>query len=82
MSSQALLDKFPRPQVAAKREGVTPQQYREEQQAKLQAARQATGDGQEQMAATNGDAQANGNSAAGGDNGPGVVHRHPLRRKT
>ena len=28
MSSQALLDKFPRPQVAAKREGVTPQQYR------------------------------------------------------
>ena len=43
MSSQALLDKFPRPQVAAKREGVTPQQYREEQQAKLQAARQATG---------------------------------------
>ena len=69
MSSQALLDKFPRPQVAAKREGVTPQQYREEQQAKLQAARQASGDGQEHMAATNGDAQANGNSSPA-DNGP------------
>ena len=68
MSSQALLDKFPRPQVAAKREGVTPQQYRQQQQAKLQAARQAT-DGQEQMAATNSDAQANGNSAPAGENG-------------
>ena len=68
MSSQALLDKFPRPQVAAKREGVTPQQYREEQQAQLQAARQAT-DGQEQMAATNGDAQADGNSAQAVTNG-------------
>ena len=68
MSSQALLNKFPRPQVAAKREGLTPQQYREEQQAKLQAARQVT-DGQEQMPATNGDAQASGNSAQAGDNG-------------
>ena len=68
MSSQALLDKFPRPQVAAKREGVTPQQYRQQQQAKLQAARQAT-DGQEQMAATNSDAQASGNSAQAGANG-------------
>jgi uncharacterized protein (DUF1800 family) len=68
MSSQALLDKFPRPQVAAKREGVTPQQYREEQQAKLQATRQAT-DGQQQMPATNGDAEANGNSSPA-DNGP------------
>ncbi len=68
MSSQALLDKFPRPQVAAKREGVTAQQYRQEQQAKLQAARQAT-DGQEQTAATNSDAQADGNSAQAGNNG-------------
>ncbi len=68
MSSQALWDQFPRPQVAAKREGVTPQQYRQQQQAKLQAARQAS-DGQEQMAATNSDAQANGNSAQAGDNG-------------
>jgi uncharacterized protein (DUF1800 family) len=68
MSSQALLDKFPRPQVAAKREGVTPQQYREEQQAKLQAARQVT-DGQQPMAAANSDAPANGDSAPA-DNGP------------
>ena len=70
MSSQTLLDKFPRPQVAAKREGVTPQQYRQEQQAKLKAARQAA-DGQEQMpAATNSDVPANGNSAEAGSNGP------------
>ncbi len=68
MSSQALWDQFPRPKAAAKREGVTPQQYKQQQQAKLQAARQAT-DGQEQMAATNSDAQANGNSAQAGDNG-------------
>jgi uncharacterized protein (DUF1800 family) len=68
MSSQALLDKFPRPKAAAKREGVTPQQYRQEQQAKLQAARQAT-DGQEQMAATNSDAQSIDNSAQPGNNG-------------
>jgi uncharacterized protein (DUF1800 family) len=55
MSSEALLQKFPRPQVAAKREGVSPQEYRKEQQQKLQAARQAA-----QQAADNrqpGDAQ-------------------------
>jgi len=67
MSSQALLDKFPRPKAAAQREGVTPQQYRQQQQAKLQAARQAT-NGQEQMAA-NGDAQSNDNSAQVGNAG-------------
>ncbi|PYU26712.1 MAG: hypothetical protein DMG32_09385 [Acidobacteria bacterium] len=41
MSSEALLERFPRPQVAARREGVSPQEYRKEQQEKLQAAREA-----------------------------------------
>ena len=41
MSAEALLEKFPRPAVAARREGVSPQEYRKEQQEKLQAARQA-----------------------------------------
>jgi hypothetical protein len=54
MSSAALLEKFPRPAVAAKREGITPQEYRKQQQEKLQAARQAAenrqgADGQQQM---------------------------------
>src|SRR5438445_4049373 len=49
MSSEALLDKFPRPAVAAKREGVSPQEYRKEQQDKLQAARQAAEAQQDQM---------------------------------
>src|ERR1700722_19276495 len=69
MSSEALLEKFPRPAVAAKREGITPQEYRKEQQEKLQAARQAAenrqgADGQQQMTAQapgqlNDDAQQN-----------------------
>src|SRR5690348_14476534 len=46
MSSEALLVRFPRPAVAAKREGVSPQEYRKEQQERLQAARQAA-DGQQ-----------------------------------
>ena len=41
MSSEALLERFPRPAVAARREGVSPQEYRKEQQEKVQAARQA-----------------------------------------
>jgi len=54
MSSEALLEKFPRPAVAAKREGITPQEYRKEQQEKLQAARQSAenrqgADSQQQM---------------------------------
>ena len=47
MSSETLLTKFPRPQIAARREGVTPEEYRKQQQEKLQAARQAAdGSGQ------------------------------------
>jgi uncharacterized protein (DUF1800 family) len=54
MSSQTLLQKFPRPQVAAQREGISPQEYRKEQQEKRQATRQVaetqpSADGQQQM---------------------------------
>ena len=54
MSSEALLQKFPRPQVAAKREGISPQEYRKEQQEKRQAEQrdaetQQSADGQQQM---------------------------------
>jgi uncharacterized protein (DUF1800 family) len=41
MSSESLLQKFPRPALAAKREGISPEEYRKKQQEKLQAARQA-----------------------------------------
>jgi hypothetical protein len=46
MSSEALLQKFPRPQVAAKREGISPQEYRKQQQEKRQEALQAAEAGQ------------------------------------
>lgn len=54
MSSEALLARFPRPAVAARREGISPQEYRKEQQEKLQAARQGaeaqgSGNSQTQM---------------------------------
>ncbi|MCU1342227.1 MAG: hypothetical protein JWN92_1650, partial [Candidatus Acidoferrum typicum] len=41
MSSSKLLDEFPQPQVAARREGVSIEEYRKEQQARVQAAMQA-----------------------------------------
>jgi uncharacterized protein (DUF1800 family) len=82
MSSEALLQKFPRPAVAAKREGISPQEYRNEQREKLQAARQAAesqqnGDSQEEMSSEprakesqqNEDAQTSGSSQQGGNNG-------------
>jgi uncharacterized protein (DUF1800 family) len=73
MSSEALLEKFPRPAVAAKREGVTPQEYRKEQQEKRQAAQQSTetqqsGDSQQEQMRDQGSAQANGNSGQSGNN--------------
>jgi uncharacterized protein (DUF1800 family) len=76
MSSEALLEKFPRPAVAARREGITPQEYRKEQQEKLQAARQAAenrqgADSQQQMrdqtpGQPNDDAQQNENMTPSG----------------
>lgn len=84
MSSEALLERFPRPAVAARREGLSPQEYRKEQQEKLQAARQApeaqqNGENQQQMSdqasgEPNGDsqhaetAQPNAASQASGSN--------------
>jgi len=73
MSSEALLQKFPRPQIAAKREGITPQEYRKEQQEKLRAARQAMGaESQPEQMAANGDTSngetSNGNTPQSGGN--------------
>ena len=42
MSSSKLLDEFPQPQVAARREGVSIEEYRKEKQARLQEAMQAS----------------------------------------
>jgi uncharacterized protein (DUF1800 family) len=41
MSSARLYDEFPQPQVAARREGVSVEEYRKEQQARMQEAIQA-----------------------------------------
>jgi uncharacterized protein (DUF1800 family) len=69
MSSEALLEKFPRPQVAAQREGISPQEYRKEQQEKLQAARQAADAQQDQMSGQpNADSQQSGNAQQSGNN--------------
>jgi uncharacterized protein (DUF1800 family) len=43
MSSAKLLDEFPQPQVAARRAGVSVEEYRKEQQARMQGAMQANG---------------------------------------
>jgi len=81
MSSEDLLQKFPRPAVAAKREGISPEEYRKEQQAKLQARRQAaetqqSADNPQEMSSEpkaeesqqNESAQPSGNSQQGGNN--------------
>jgi uncharacterized protein (DUF1800 family) len=41
MSSAKLYDEFPQPQVAARREGISVEEYRKEQQARIQEAMQA-----------------------------------------
>jgi uncharacterized protein (DUF1800 family) len=68
MSSEALLEKFPRPQVAAQREGISPQEYRKEQQEKLQAARQAADARQDQIGRANADSQQGENAQQSGNN--------------
>jgi uncharacterized protein (DUF1800 family) len=45
MSSENLLDEFPQPQLAAKREGITVEEYRKEQQDRAKQAMAANGDG-------------------------------------
>src|SRR5438309_6712423 len=51
MSSEALLERFPRPAVAAKREGISPQEYRKQQQEKRQAAQAAQQSAESQQSA-------------------------------
>jgi uncharacterized protein (DUF1800 family) len=60
MSSAKLLNEFPQPQVAARREGVSIEEYRKEQQAAQQQANR-------QMNASMGDQQDGDGSSAGGD---------------
>jgi uncharacterized protein (DUF1800 family) len=45
MSSTKLLEEFPQPQVAARREGVTVEEYRKEQRERVQQAMQTNGAG-------------------------------------
>jgi uncharacterized protein (DUF1800 family) len=67
MSSAKLLNEFPQPQVAARREGVSIEEYRKEQQEKQQAANR-------QMNAAMGDQQTGDAAGAGGD-----PNRSPLQ---
>ena len=48
MSSAKLLDEFPEPQVAARREGITVEEYRKEQQEQMRAAMQSSMQGETQ----------------------------------
>lgn len=67
MSSAKLLDEFPQPQVAARREGISLEEYRKEQQARRQAlAAQDQGQDQRNGPAQPGSAEAN--SAPPADN--------------
>ena len=73
MSSEALLEKFPRPAVAAKREGITKQEYRKEQQEKRQVAQpspdpQQTAENQQEQMSDQGSGQETNNSAQSGTN--------------
>ncbi len=62
MSNAKLIQDFPRPQVAAKREGITVEEYRKQQQAQQRAAQQAMtagGNGDQQGGQSNGAAAQN-----------------------
>ena len=48
MSSAKLLDEFPEPQLAARREGITVEEYRKEQQEQMRAAMQPSMQGENQ----------------------------------
>jgi len=75
MSSAKLLDEFPQPQVAARREGVSLEEYRKEQQERMRSVRQAMqadGDSMDdpgQMNPGNMDPDANLGKAKGGGKG-------------
>ena len=49
MTSAELLDQFPQPQVAARREGVSADEYRKEQQARMRDAKQAVSDQEDEV---------------------------------
>ncbi len=61
MSSTKLLDEFPEPQVAARRQGITVEEYRKQQQEQMRAAMQSSMQGESQsepqQAETQGNAQ-------------------------
>jgi uncharacterized protein (DUF1800 family) len=61
MSSAKLLDEFPEPQVAARREGITVEEYRKKQQEQMRAAMQSSMQGETpsepQQTGTQGSAQ-------------------------
>ncbi len=61
MSSAKLLDEFPEPQVAARRQGITVEEYRKEQQEQMRSAIQSAMQGETQsepqQAGTQGNAQ-------------------------
>jgi uncharacterized protein (DUF1800 family) len=48
MSSEKLLDEFPEPKVAARREGITVEEYRKEQQERMRSTMQASMEGETQ----------------------------------
>jgi uncharacterized protein (DUF1800 family) len=92
MSSEALLQRFPTPAVAARREGISPQEYRKEQQEKRQAAQESAQaqqiPDQQQMSdrsngSSNGDLQPtdaagqNGASQSGGKSQPSSANKPP-----
>src|SRR6202162_1886856 len=61
MSSAKLLDEFPEPQVAARRQGITVEEYRKQQQEQMRAAMQSSmqgeTQGEPQQTGTQGNAQ-------------------------
>jgi len=79
MSSSKLLEEFPQPQVAARREGVTVEEYRKEQQEKMRSAMQsmqpdndiADAQGMPNFEAGNMDPNANPTKAKGEGKGQG-----------
>ncbi|HEY2081475.1 MAG TPA: DUF1800 domain-containing protein [Verrucomicrobiae bacterium] len=57
MSSAKLLDEFPEPKVAARREGITVEEYRKEQQERMRGAMQGSAPGDPSMAPVQTDMQ-------------------------
>jgi uncharacterized protein (DUF1800 family) len=57
MSSAKLLDEFPEPKVAARREGITVEEYRKEQQERMRAAMQGSAQGDASMPPAQSDMQ-------------------------